>query len=73
MPKGIVKDRAFYSRIGKKGGINNREKHKDDPDHFSTIGRAGGYKLLETRGKEHFSMIGKIPSKTNRQRGQHNV
>jgi hypothetical protein len=31
-----------------------------DPDYFETIGYRGGTKLLKERGKEYFSIIGKI-------------
>ena len=61
-PKGVIKDSAFYAAIGRKGGLSNKKKRlRENPNYYSEIGTKGGQSMLK-RGKEYFSMIGKISS-----------
>ncbi len=69
--KGVVKDAAYFARIGRLGGLKTKErKLTENPNYYSDIGTLAGNKIVAERGKEYYSMLGKMPSKTNRQRGR---
>lgn len=47
----------YYSRIGKRGGVNVREKLGSD--FYSRIGTKGGETTLRRHGREQFRAMGK--------------
>lgn len=59
--KGVVKDAAFFSAIGRKGGMKTKQrKLKENPNYYAEIGLKGGEVMKKTRGKEFYSAIGKL-------------
>ena len=61
--KGTPEYREYYSKMGKLGGNTTKErKLADDPEYYARIGARGG-QTMKKRGKEFYSMIGKIGSK----------
>lgn len=59
--KRVVKDSAFFSAIGRKGGLKTKQrKTKDNPNYYAEIGLKGGETMKQTRGKEFYSSIGKL-------------
>jgi general stress protein YciG len=64
MPKKtpIVKDKAFYQRVGRLGGLKTKERMlAKDPNYYATIGFRGG-ETIKLRGKEYYTMISKMRS-----------
>jgi general stress protein YciG len=65
-PKGVVKDSEFFATIGKKGGMaTKRRKLQENPNYYADIGLKGGNAMKETRGKEFYSMIGRMGKRNN--------
>lgn len=59
--KKVVKDKAFFAAIGRKGGMaTKRRQLSENPNYYSEIGFKGGEKMKTTHGKEFYSRIGKI-------------
>jgi len=59
--KGVVKDAAFFSAIGRKGGMKTKQrKLKENPNYYAEIGLKGGEVMKRTRGKEFYSKIGQM-------------
>jgi general stress protein YciG len=52
----VVKDKEYFSMIGRKGGASTKEKY--GPEFYSHIGRKGGESVKRDLGVEFYSNIG---------------
>lgn len=63
-----MKDRSFYQRIGRLGGLQTR-KNNEGTDIYEQMGLRSGNQLLKEFGKEYFSALGKKSWKSRKAAG----
>lgn len=60
------RDKAYYSRIGKKGGDKTRDTY--GPEYLQSLAQKGGQANAKKRKRTYFSKIGKKGGETTKKR-----
>jgi general stress protein YciG len=62
----VPRDKAYYSRIGKKGGDRTKEKYGSE--YLQNLAQKGGQANAKKRKPDHFSKIGQKGGETTKKR-----
>jgi hypothetical protein len=59
-----LKATGHYAAVGRLGGLKTKERMlASDPGYYERVGMLGAKKLMETRGRDYFSTLGKIAAR----------